>query len=259
MNEVKEEIIIESKVLSKRKIAKKYFWRTKNSWILITFGILFVTYVYSILGKFFLFPPSDSLDNKYTMLYYTWQSNSIVLIYFFFRSVGIWFPNNKFFNFTKSLHVEAAITGMFALTVLIPTFIFIPAILAGQWNDSSLTLLNSNLSKGQEAASWIELILLHFINPPLVVIPFFLRKRKNTNFSYWWVGSWAMYPIFYIVFTMLWGLKTSWYPYPIIDPNNLPVMAYVYIGIIAVIFFIVSFVTIWFLRNQEKFKYFKTL
>lgn len=245
------------KVKEALKKTKVFFLEKEKNITFIVFGIIFVSLAYSFLGRFFIYKPSNSDDVKNIMLFFTWQSNVIIFIFFLGKSLHFLVPNSKFLKIFKNNKIEIGVASYISLTILIPTFIFGPAMLAGLW-ESTTPLAMSTLSTGQNVAYIAQVILLHYVTPLAVLIPFFLTKNGDKNLKYLWFGPWSIYPIFYLIFTMLWGNSTGWYPYPIINPTLQPVLAYVFIGVIGFIYIGFTFFIIWFIRNkEERFKYFK--
>lgn len=62
--------------------------------------------------------------------------------------------------------------------------------------------------------------LLHVINPVLFIILWWL-KRKHKVLNYKLAVIWLVYPLAYLVYTLVRGSMVNWYPYPFINAANL--------------------------------------
>ncbi len=62
--------------------------------------------------------------------------------------------------------------------------------------------------------------LLHVINPILFII-FWWMKRKHKVLNYKLAVIWLIYPLTYLVYTLVRGNMVKWYPYPFINAANL--------------------------------------
>lgn len=62
--------------------------------------------------------------------------------------------------------------------------------------------------------------LLHVINPFLFIILWWL-KRKHKVLNYKLAVIWLVYPLAYLVYTLVRGSMVNWYPYPFINAANL--------------------------------------
>lgn len=59
---------------------------------------------------------------------------------------------------------------------------------------------------------------LHFFIPIAVLIDWIVVKPKNT-IKLKQAFAWVLYPFFYIVYTLVRGEITGWYPYDLLNPN----------------------------------------
>lgn len=60
-------------------------------------------------------------------------------------------------------------------------------------------------------------IILHYIMPAVVLLDWLVfPPKKRLNFT--WALLWLSYPLFYLVYSLVRGAITGWYPYPFIDP-----------------------------------------
>lgn len=79
--------------------------------------------------------------------------------------------------------------------------------------------------------SW-ENRVLHFIVPAGVFIDWLLDKPKQV-IEFRKAALWVLYPITYVIYTLIRGNATGWYPYSFLDPriNGYPKITAVTIGI----------------------------
>ena len=60
-------------------------------------------------------------------------------------------------------------------------------------------------------------IILHYIMPVVVLLDWLVfPPKKRLNFT--WALLWLAYPLLYLVYSLIRGAITGWYPYPFIDP-----------------------------------------
>lgn len=78
-------------------------------------------------------------------------------------------------------------------------------------------LLLSGLTSGNFVmAPWDDTVM-HYVIPVAMILDWLLdapqtRLRKRT------VALWLVYPLLYVVYTLVRGAITDWYPYPFLDP-----------------------------------------
>jgi hypothetical protein len=80
-------------------------------------------------------------------------------------------------------------------------------------------LLLSGLSQRQGWQMFFE-YMLHYVTPPLFVIDWLAFVGKRDVDSRVVLGS-LWYPLVYLVWTLLHGAVTGWYPYPFVDVAEL--------------------------------------
>lgn len=70
-----------------------------------------------------------------------------------------------------------------------------------------------------EGLAWIANQLLHTSQPLLAIIGWmaFLKQRLQWKFAF----VWLLYPLAYVIYTLIHGAFVSWYPYPFVDVNEL--------------------------------------
>jgi hypothetical protein len=111
-------------------------------------------------------------------------------------------------------------------------------------------LLLSHLDSGM--IPWTNFVLHSLI--PIVMVLDWLIQPPKTKLVPRHIWFWVLYPIAYLVYSLLRGASTNWYPYWFIDPSKSPsgwtgVLAYS--AAITVGFLAFSFVLLW-LGNQLK-------
>jgi hypothetical protein len=67
------------------------------------------------------------------------------------------------------------------------------------------------------AVPW-DNIVLHYIMPIIILVDWLMDMPKIT-IKPQQVGIWLIFPIGYIVYTLIRGAVTGWYPYPFLDPQ----------------------------------------
>lgn len=67
------------------------------------------------------------------------------------------------------------------------------------------------------ATPW-DNVVLHYIMPIVVVGDWFLHPPKK-RLSARVVALWVVFPIAYVIYTLIRGSIVSWYPYPFFNPN----------------------------------------
>lgn len=74
--------------------------------------------------------------------------------------------------------------------------------------------------KGVEltAVPW-DNIVLHYIMPVFIVLDWIINPPKK-KIPLKAVGYWLVFPVAYIVYTLVRGSIVNWYPYPFLDPSH---------------------------------------
>jgi hypothetical protein len=62
--------------------------------------------------------------------------------------------------------------------------------------------------------------ILHVVTPVLFLF-FWLKFVPKNNLQWKSVGAWLLYPVLYMVYTLIHGAVTHFYPYPFIDVNQI--------------------------------------
>lgn len=91
---------------------------------------------------------------------------------------------------------------------------------------------------------WIN-TLLHYVNPVVAVIDWFVAPPANKLASNAWRG-WMLFPLAYLAYTLTRGAAVNWYPYPFLNPANVGGYGIValYCVAILVVFFALSWAVI---------------
>lgn len=148
---------------------------------------------------------------------------------------GVFNPFNFFSFFTIQSNIAAAILllylalannmsqrvqvvrGAVVLYMLMTGVIF--ALLLSGLADVRLT-----------AVPWDNTVL-HYIMPIVVVLDWILYppKKKLPIQAVW---AWVVFPLVYVVYTLLRGSMVSWYPYPFLNPQT---SSYIDVGIVSMV------------------------
>lgn len=71
-----------------------------------------------------------------------------------------------------------------------------------------------------EGLPYTTTVIMHYITPCLFVLYWILfQKKKEFSFNYSLI--WLIYPIIYLIYTLIRGVLVGWYPYPFIDASVL--------------------------------------
>jgi hypothetical protein len=150
--------------------------------------------------------------------YFTIQTNIIVTICF---TVILFSPNSKWGNFFSRQQTLAAITVYIVIVGLIYN-----TILRFTWNPEGLQKLVDEL--------------LHSVVPVLALIYWLTFAAKN-QLQWKNVMPWLIYPFAYIIYILIRGAYSGFYPYPFINTYQLGLNKVLVNSVgIAVIFIIMS-------------------
>lgn len=149
---------------------------------------------FSVLFQLYL--TSESIFNF--LSYFTILSNLLVAIGLTCTSI---FQSNKLGSFFSLTTVQSAI----ALYILIVGLVY-NLVLRGIWEPKGWQLIVDNL--------------LHVIVPLLYTLYWFLFIPKGK--LNWKNGmTWTIFPFLYLIYTLIRGHFTHWYPYPFMDVTQL--------------------------------------
>lgn len=68
------------------------------------------------------------------------------------------------------------------------------------------------------AVPW-DNVVLHYIIPIAIAIDWIMDHPK-TRFSYRTALGWVIFPVAYLVYSLIRGAIVGWYPYPFLNPEN---------------------------------------
>jgi hypothetical protein len=68
------------------------------------------------------------------------------------------------------------------------------------------------------ALSWVNSVVHELM--PLVIVADWLIDPPRTRITVWSGLLWLSYPLVWIVYTLIRGAITNWYPYPFVNPAN---------------------------------------
>jgi len=94
--------------------------------------------------------------------------------------------------------------------------------------------------------------LLHSVIP-LMVVGFWFLNRSNKSLQYRALIPWLIFPLAYLIYVLIRGKASGFYPYPFLDVNKIG-LKQVVINSLAMtgFFFIVSAAFIWISRKSQK-------
>lgn len=87
------------------------------------------------------------------------------------------------------------------------------------------------------AFPWIN-IMLHAVMPIVVILGWFMY-RHHYSLLFKHALAWLIFPLGYLVYTLIHGALTHWYPYPFLDPSQ---VGYQGILLYAILFSVVTYV-----------------
>lgn len=152
--------------------------------------------------------------------YFTILTNTIVAIYFgllLFKKEAL-----KELNFKRLTAVTVYITivGLVYQTLLRHT-----------WSPTGLQKIVDEL--------------LHSVNPILVILFWFLCVKSN-RIKYNNIWKWLVFPLFYLIFVLIRGYFSNFYPYPFLDVYNLGLLPVLLNSLgITLLFILISALFIW--------------
>ena len=94
--------------------------------------------------------------------------------------------------------------------------------------------------------------LLHTINPLLVILYWYLYEEKSLV-KYAQIKGWLVYPLVYLIYIMIRGSLSDFYPYPFINVTEIGIgTTLINSGLLTLFFVIISFLLILIGKNTEK-------
>jgi len=130
--------------------------------------------------------------------FFTILTNSIVAIYFTFISFKI---KNRFLEIINRRDTLTAITVYITIVGLVYQI-----LLRHIWQPKGMQRIVDEL--------------LHTLIPLLVIIYWYLYENKSL-LSFKQIPKWLIYPICYLVFILIRGYFSTFYPYPFVDITHL--------------------------------------
>jgi hypothetical protein len=160
--------------------------------------------------------------------YFTILTNLLVAVCF----TSLLLKERKAERFFKQPSVLTAVTVYILIVGLVYNL-----VLRSQWNPQGLQLLADNL--------------LHSITP-LFALLYWIVYVPAKEISWKQTPAWMLYPFFYLIYIMIRGSFSNFYPYFFIDVSKLGyTKAFTNAVYVTVAFFAVSLVLIWIGRKKK--------
>lgn len=120
----------------------------------------------------------------YTIIYFTNQSNLLVIIiYSLYMFINMTRKNSLFNFFYGLMIVNIILTGIIYFALLMPS-----------WPGFTGKFAYRDI---------LATILLHFVTPVLVLTEFLIENGGNNAFSYRYIFLWCIYPVIYFIFLII--------------------------------------------------------
>lgn len=158
-----------------------------------------------------------------TLRYFTIQSNLIIFVSFLLHAF-LWNSTTK------------KLVGGSVLYITI-TFLGFAIMLESTWDPVGISLIGS--------------ILNHYL-VPIVSILYLIFFREEFKFKFEDIKQWILYPIFYLIFLLFFGLSTGDYLYPFMDIGELGVVTFIITVIVFVIILVAMSYILIKLTNKKK-------
>ncbi len=187
----------------------------KRSFILI----IFLAGWFALIAQFVLMvqnriaPVSETVVRYFS--FFTILSNLIVAIYF----TRLLFRQNNHTTFTHKRNENLTAITVYILVV----GLVYQVVLRSLWHPQGLQM-------------WVD-ELLHTLIPVAVLIFWFLYQ--NADLLKWKsIFSWLSYPLVYLVFILIRGRVSGYYPYPFVDVNQLGIQKVMINSVFLLLFFV---------------------
>jgi hypothetical protein len=155
--------------------------------------------------------------------YFTVLTNTIVALYFTFQVIGKSNALQRFFGKPGTL---TAITAY----ILVVGIVY-QIILRQLWNPEGLQMISDEL--------------LHTILP-LGTLLFWLLYEEKGKLQWKSIGSWLIYPLIYLLYTLIRGNISGEYPYPFVDVTELGIQKAMFNSLaVFLLFVLLSSALIW--------------
>lgn len=160
--------------------------------------------------------------------YFTILTNILVAISF----TSLLFPKNRSYSFFSNNAVLTAVT----IYILIVGLVY-NIVLRSQWDPKGLQLIVDNG--------------LHTVTPLLTVI-YWLLYVSVKEIRWQQTPRWLIYPVLYLVYVLIRGSYSNFYPYFFINVSDLGYnRAFQNAGLVTAAFLIVSFLLLWAGKNKR--------
>lgn len=87
-------------------------------------------------------------------------------------------------------------------------------------------------------------VALHYIMPAAIMLDWFFNQPTKfiTLRS---ASTWLVFPVAYLIYTVIRGFATGYYPYPFLDPDvtSLPKIAVIVLGLLLLVYFLAWLIT----------------
>jgi hypothetical protein len=161
--------------------------------------------------------------------FFTILTNSIVAVYF---TAQIFNPENSLLTkpgTLTSITLQIVVVGLVYQTVLRPI-----------WNPQGLQKIVDEL--------------LHSVLPVLTVIYWWFYEQKS-EVKFRQIPGWLIYPLVYLIFILIRGSASDFYPYPFIDVTTLGYQAVIINSLVMLILFAgIAFLLVGIGRRSKKLK-----
>ncbi|MEO5500149.1 MAG: Pr6Pr family membrane protein [Ginsengibacter sp.] len=158
-------------------------------------------------------PVSETVVRYFS--FFTILSNLIVAIYF----TRLLFRQNNHTTFTHKRNENLTAITVYILVV----GLVYQVVLRSLWHPQGLQM-------------WVD-ELLHTLIPVAVLIFWFLYQ--NADLLKWKsIFSWLSYPLVYLVFILIRGRVSGYYPYPFVDVNQLGIQKVMINSVFLLLFFV---------------------
>jgi hypothetical protein len=155
--------------------------------------------------------------------FFTVLTNTIVALYFTFQALD---KNNAVQRYFSKPGTLTAITAY----ILVVGIVY-QIILRQLWNPEGLQMISDEL--------------LHTIIP-LGTLLFWLLFEEKSKLQWKSIGSWLIYPLIYLLYTLIRGNISGEYPYPFVDVTELGIQKAMFNSLaVFLLFVLLSFVLIW--------------
>ncbi|WP_406843046.1 Pr6Pr family membrane protein [Flavobacterium soyae] len=180
---------------------------------------------FAIIFQFYL--TKGSIANFFS--YFTILSNLLIALSLTF---SIFLPKTKIGEFFSSLSVQTAIALYIFIVALVYNTVLRGILIVTGWR-----LIADNI--------------LHVLNPVLYIL-YWLRYSEKEKLSWKDGVYWAIFPFFYLIYSLIRGVITNWYPYPFLNVVQIGYKTVLMnVGVMIIVFFIIGLLLI-ILNNKLK-------